>query len=90
MRRAQAGYAEAIQLLTQAIQISQENEDRWQVAYCRRTLGEVYADQQEMTAAMAELESAIGLFQQMQLEAEAQKTEALLAAMGCGLGPSRT
>ena len=90
VRRAQAGYAEAIQLLTQAIQISQENEDRWQVAYCRRTLGEVYADQQEMTAAMAELESAIGLFQQMQLEAEAQKTEALLAAMGCGLGPSRT
>ncbi|MEZ4664656.1 MAG: tetratricopeptide repeat protein [Caldilineaceae bacterium] len=81
VRRGQANFAEATQLLAQAIQISQENEDRWQVAYCRRTLGEVYADQHDGAAAVAELQAALELFQAMQLAAEVEKTAALLKGL---------
>ena len=82
IRQTQDKPDEAIDLLTQAIQIAEENEDRWQTAYSRRTLGEVHAGAGDMDAAQTELNAALTLFQQMELDAEAEKTEGLLRNLG--------
>ena len=81
VRQAQGNPDAAIDLLTQAIQIAEENEDRWQVAYSRRTLGEVYAAMDDIEAAQRELSAALALFQQMEIAAEVEKTEGLLAGL---------
>ena len=81
VRHAQHKPDEAIDLLTQAIQIAEENEDRWQTAYSRRTLGEIYADTGEMDEAKRELNAALDLFRQMELTAEMGKTQGILDAL---------
>lgn len=78
VRQAQDRPEEAKGLLAQAIQIADDNEDRWQVAYSRRTLGEVCADVGELDAARREFGAAITLFQQMEIEAEVEKTQQLV------------
>ena len=82
IRQAQGNPAAAVDLLTQAIQIAEENEDRWQTAYSRRTLGEVHAENGDREAARGEMEQALSLFRGMELTVEAEKTEKLLAGLG--------
>ncbi len=82
VRHAQGNPDAAKELLTQAIQIAEKNEDRWQVAYSRRTLGEVYAAAGDFDAAQRELSAALALFRQMEIAAEAEKTERLLTELG--------
>ncbi len=81
VRQAQGNPSAAIDLLTQAIQIAEENKDRWQTAYSRRTLGEVYAENGAREAARSELGAALALFRQMEIAAEVEKTEKLLAGL---------
>lgn len=77
IRQTQGKAHEAKSLLTQAIEIAEENEDRWQAAYSRRTLGEVYGSLGEVDDARRELGAALALFQKMELDAEVEKTKQL-------------
>lgn len=78
VRQHQQEFDEAVQLLTQAIQISEEHQDRWQQGYSLRTLGQVYAKQGKLETAREKLSTALELFNDLDLAAEAEATNALL------------
>jgi len=79
IRRRQGEPAESMEWLERARQTAQENHDPYLEAYVWRALGESRAADGERGAAREAYGKALELFREMGINAEAEKTELLLA-----------
>ena len=79
VHRQQGELEKAHQLYRQSVQIAEENEDRFLLAYAQRALGEVHIDQgNAQDKATSLLQGALELFQQMDITAEMETTQTIL------------
>lgn len=76
--RAKEQLADSAVWLEQALKVAQQNQDAYLEAYVWRALGQTYAAGQQPEAAEKAYRSAITLFNDMGVEAEVSKTEALI------------
>lgn len=81
VRRAQSRLQEARDFYGESAQIAAENEDRFLLAHARRALGEVASALGNPSEAKLQLQEALLLFQQMQIESETAKTQELLLTL---------
>jgi tetratricopeptide (TPR) repeat protein len=81
VRRVQQRPNEAIEFYRHSARIAEQNEDRFLLAYAHRGMGQVYSDQEATTPAMAALQQALTLFEQLGIDAEAYTTTELIAGL---------
>jgi len=72
-------HPQAQQHIQQSIDLAIENQDPFLEAYGWRALGQVYQSQQDEIEAKASFDKAIALFEEMGLENEIEKTQAMVA-----------
>lgn len=78
IRYKQDNLEEAQKYFEQSCQIAEENEDRFLLAHAQRGLGEVFTGLDQNLSAIEQIQSARQLFEQMEIEPEISKTQALL------------
>jgi tetratricopeptide (TPR) repeat protein len=75
VRRRRKQWETAGEHLRESARLAHMNQDHYMEAYAQRTLGEIYAEQEQVVEARAILEQALRLFRQLEIEDEIQRTE---------------
>jgi tetratricopeptide (TPR) repeat protein len=81
IRRRQKKYTEAEKILRQAEQVAADNADGYMQAYAMRLLGEILADQNKKEDAAQMLRRACHQFEHLNIPAEIEATQKLLAKL---------
>ena len=81
VQRSQQSWNKAEMYFSKSMQLAQQNDDLYLVAYTRQALGDVYAKIGSHEAAHLHLTEALLLFRQFDLEGESKKTEELLTEL---------
>ncbi|NTU85514.1 MAG: tetratricopeptide repeat protein, partial [Chloroflexales bacterium] len=66
---------------TRSIQLAQQNDDPYMVAYAQRALGQAYQAAGDLSAAEQQAQEALALFRRLAIAGEISMTEALLAGL---------
>lgn len=72
--------AHAIQQFQESMQLAQQNEDPYMVAYAQRSLGQAYYAAADYEAGQQQLQAALTIFRQLDIPAEITTTEQFLLA----------
>ena len=78
---AQHNSSAAISNFSTSVQLAQQNDDPFMVAYAQRSLGQAQRTAGDVAAARQQIESALTLFRQLDIPGEIAATEQLLAEM---------
>jgi tetratricopeptide (TPR) repeat protein len=81
VRRRRQQAESAAQHLAESARLARMNQDHYMEAYAQRSLGEIYAEQAQITEAKAVFEQALALFRQLEIEDEIRRTEEHLLAL---------
>jgi tetratricopeptide (TPR) repeat protein len=81
VRRRRQEWESAAQHLVESARLARMNHDTYMEAYAQRTLGEIWAEQQQMPEARANFEQALTLFRQLEMGDEVRRTEELLVEL---------
>jgi tetratricopeptide (TPR) repeat protein len=81
VRRRRQQWESAAQHLVESARLARMNQDTYMEAYAQRTLGEIFAEQKQVTEAKSTLEQALALFRQLEMDDEVRRTEAQLGAL---------
>ncbi len=73
---------EAVALLRQAVELAQENKDRYLEAYAWRSLGQAHADAGSRALAVEALKRAMELFSEMELDREIDRCHQVASELG--------
>jgi tetratricopeptide (TPR) repeat protein len=75
VRRRRQEWESAAQHLAESTRLARLNHDQYMEAYAQRTLGEIFAEQQHLDEARSNLEHALSLFRQLEIDDEVRRTE---------------
>ena len=81
VRRRRQEWESAAQHLVESARLARMNHDQYMEAYAQRTLGEILADQEQMSEARVNFEQALALFRQLEIDDEIRRTEARLLTL---------
>jgi tetratricopeptide (TPR) repeat protein len=81
VRRRRQEWASAAQHLVESARLARMNHDPYMEAYAQRTLGEILAEHEQVEEAKVNLEQALALFRQLEIDDEVRRTQESLSAL---------
>jgi tetratricopeptide (TPR) repeat protein len=81
VRRRRKLWESAAQHLLESARLARVNHDHYMEAYAQRTLGEIFAEQEQPVEAKKSLEQALAIFRQLEIDDEVRRTEEHLLSL---------